>query len=128
MSWQPQIKRRSSADVITDEAEFLASEFFTVKRGGATFDHTTVDANGDGDRILRKGTVVAALDTGKYGLYDNGGSGGAEIAVGFSMESHNVRDGDAILGVVISGSVIADRCSGLDANAKTDLANHFTFQ
>jgi hypothetical protein len=130
MAWRPQIERIDAnvAGVLAGEVEFLASEKFTTKRVGITLDADLVDADVAGDKILKKGTVLGRVeDTGRYGPYDGAATDGREVAKGFLMESVNLKFGNAVTGLVIAGSVIADRCDGLDAGAKTDLRS-FTFQ
>lgn len=132
MAWRPQIIRTDGASgtsYLTDEAEFLASEYYTVKRVGVTLDSSLVGADANGDKILKKGTVLARVDaTGRYAPYQSGGSGGRAVAKGFLMESVNLKAGNAVTGMVISGSVIAVRCSGLDSTSETSLNGTFTFQ
>ncbi len=129
MAWHPQIIQRTGTSPFTDEAEFLASEKYTAKRVGATIDYTTVPVDANGHRTLRKGQVLGRITaSGKYGPYDNAAADGRGVALGFSVEAHDVTHGDAVVGVIIEGSVVADRCYGLDASGKADLANHFTFQ
>jgi hypothetical protein len=130
VAWRPQIRRTDATTVgLTDEVEFLASEHFTVKRVGITLDASLVGADANGDKILKKGTVLGRVTaTGRYGAYSNGASDGREVAKGFLMESVNLKYGNAVVGLVMTGSVIAQRCSGLDSAAETDLAGPFTFQ
>jgi len=131
MAWRPQIVRTdaSAPAGLTEEVEFLASEHYTVKRIGVTLDASLVGADANGDKILKKGTVLGRVTaTGRYGAYNNGVSDGREVAKGFLMESVNLKYGNAVTGMIISGSVIGVRCSGLDTGALTDLAGQFTFQ
>lgn len=73
---------------------------------------------------------MAKVDsTGKYRAYSNaldGDAGGT--ASGFLLESINLRDGDVICGLLIHGSVLVSRVSGLDSDARTDLAGRIVFQ
>ena len=121
---------RSTSDGVTAEAAFLASEHKMAKRGGITVDASTVGADADGNKILRAGTVMAKIDSsGKYRAYldsENANAGG--VASGFQLESINLKDGDVITALLIHGSVLSARTSGLDANARTDLAGRFVFQ
>jgi len=129
MAWRPQIERiDGSWPSIPGEIEFLASENFTTKRVGITLDASVVGADPNGDKILKKGTCLGRISaTGHYGPYDNTAADGRQTAVGFLMESVNLKWGNAVTGLVIHGSVIAARCSGLDAAGKADLPS-FTFQ
>lgn len=121
---------RSTSDGVTAEAAFLASEHKMAKRGGITVDASTVGADADGNKILRAGTVMAKIDSsGKYRAYldsENANAGG--VASGFLLESINLKDGDVITALLIHGSVLSARTSGLDANARTDLAGRIVFQ
>ena len=132
MAWRPQIIRTDGASgtsYLADEAEFLASEYYTVKRIGVTLDASLVGADANGDKILAKGTVLSRVDaTGRYAPYVSGGSGGRQTPKGFLIEAVNLKAGNAVTGMIISGSVIAVRCSGLDSTAETSLAGQFSFQ
>ena len=131
MAWRPQIRRTDATTVgLTDEVEFLASEHFTVKRVGITLDASLVGADANGDKIIKKGTVLARVNaTGRYAPYDTSDTTtGRGDAKGFLMESVNLKYGNAVTGMIISGSVIGQRCSGLDGDAMTALAGPFTFQ
>jgi hypothetical protein len=111
------------------EASFLASEHIAVKRIGATYDSTAITADANGDKVLKAGTVVAKVTaTGKYVPYASAGTGGAGTAVGFVMESLNLRKGDVVAGLMLHGSVLEARCTGVDAGAKTALAGRIWFQ
>lgn len=132
MAWRPQIIRTDGASgtsYLADEAEFLASEYYTVKRVGVTLDSSLVGADANGDKILKKGTVLSRVDaTGRYAPYTNGGAGGRGTPKGFLIEAVNLKAGNVVTGMIISGSVIGVRCSGLDTSAETALNGQFTFQ
>jgi hypothetical protein len=68
----PTLKRVS--DNVHFEAEFLASEHGMVKRSGITVAASTVSADADGDKVVRKGTFLTKItsgpEIGKYGEYD----------------------------------------------------------
>ena len=115
---------------VNEEASFLASEHIMAKRVGVTLDASTVGADADGNKILAAGTVIAAVAaTGKYRAYSNALAADAGgTADGFLFESVNLRDGDVIAGCLQHGSVLAARTSGLDSNARTDLAGRIVFQ
>lgn len=127
MAFRPQL--RSSSLGVGPTFSFLASEHGMFKRQGITLDASTVGADADGNKFLEAGTVLGEITaTGLYGAYDNGASDGREVAKGFLLETVNLKDGNAITGMLIHGSVIEARVSGLDANGKTDLAGAFIFQ
>jgi hypothetical protein len=99
------------------------------KRQGITLDAATVGVDADGNKFLYAGTVLGEITaTGLYGAYDNGASDGRQAAKGFLLETVNLKDGNAVTGMLIHGSVIEARTSGVDANAKTDFAGAFIFQ
>jgi len=128
MAWHPQIVQTVGSTLVHDEPDFLASEHFVAKRVGITVDASTVGADADGNKVLKKGTVMGEIATGgKYRAYSNGNSDGSETARGFLPESINLKYGDVTCGLIISGSVIAERCSGLDASGAAEL-RAFTFQ
>lgn len=127
MPYNPVIKTESLG--VTEESSFLASEHGMYKRAGCTFDASTVGVDANGDKFLVAGTVVGQITaSGKWGAYDNGAGDGREVAKGFLLETMNLKDGDMIAGVLIHGSVLEARVSGLDANAMTDLAGAILFQ
>ena len=75
------------------------------------------------------GTVVAKqTSTGKIVRYNDGGSDGANTAVGILGDQIDKAEiGSTPIDIVISyaihGAVYESACVGLDANAKTDLKN-----
>lgn len=216
---------RTVSDGVTAEASFLASEHGVVKRSGVTLASSLVSADGDGNKIVKAGTVLGKVtSTGKYAPYaanvsevqtvtvdatggtftltfdgettgaiaegataaavqaallllsnlntgdvvvtgDAGGpftvtfggqyagtnvptltaaagslTGGAgtvviatdpqgaagatgiETAAGILLETANLKDGDVIAGMLIHGSVLEVRCTGVDAAAKSALS------
>jgi hypothetical protein len=121
-------------DPLSGQLEYLASENYTVKRSGATLYCVDIPADGDGNKIVKAGTVLAVRNAGAqvgmYGLYADAGLEGLDTAVGFLFAGDiNVRDMEwCAIGVQITGSVIAARCTGLTAAARADLEKHFTFQ
>lgn len=122
-------KLKTVSDNVTAQASFLASEHVQFKRGGITVDATTVGADASGNKVLKAGTVMAPITaTGKYAAYDNTLSNGREVADGFLPEGINLKDGDVICGLIVHGSVLSARTSGLDANARVDLAGRIVFQ
>jgi Bacteriophage lambda head decoration protein D len=129
MAWQPQVIRiERSVGTVGGDIEFLASEHYTVKRVGITLDSTLWTADGNGDKIVPKGSVLGRVTaTGRYGPYNNAAGDGREVAKGFLIEGTNLKFGNQVTGLVIAGSVIAARCSGLDAAGIVDLPT-FVFQ
>lgn len=120
---------RTVSDGVTAEASILASEHVMAKRVGVTIDASTVGADADGNKILRAGTILAEISaTGKYAAYDNALSNGRETAAGILPETVNLKDGDVITGLILHGSVLEARVSGLDSGARTDLAGRIIFQ
>ena len=82
----------------------------------ATVADGSVDADSNGDRILQKGTVLAAItsgtDSGKVGPYDTGASDGRQTAgniIGISERFLNLRDGDFETAYLYAGVVTEDR-------------------
>lgn len=128
--FRPNLK--TEAPTVTEEASFLASEHIGAKRVGATLDNTLVTADADGDKILKAGTLVSQVDaTGKYGPYDSAATDGRENITdsdGFIVESVNLRDGDVIVGLLIHGSVLNARVTGVDQAAKDQLSGRILFQ
>jgi hypothetical protein len=58
---------KTEQDPLQSSVEFLASQDYTVKRGGITLDSTTITADSDGNKIVKGGTVLyKRAATGKY--------------------------------------------------------------
>ena len=64
------------------------------------------------------GTVVIATDPAGGSTV----SDGREVAAGILLESVNLKDGDTVAGMLIHGSVLEARCTGVDNAAKTALS------
>jgi len=119
--------RRESLGV-SPEYSFLASEHTEVKRAGVTLDASLVGPDSDGNMVLHAGTVLGKItSSGKYGAYDNGAGDGRATAVGFLLESVNLKDGDVVAAMLVHGAVIVPRTSGLDVSGRGDLAGRFFF-
>lgn len=127
MGFKPGLRRESLG--VGPEYSFLASQHVQVKRAGVTIDATTVGPDAAGDEILVAGTVLGKITaSGKYRAYLNGSSDGSETAVGFLMETINLRDGDVVASMLTHGSVIVARTSGLDSNARTDFGGRYFYE
>ncbi len=124
---------RTITDPGITHVEFLASENYTVKRSGITLAAGAVSADGNGRKLLKGGTVLAlatgGTHAGKYVPYVNGGANGAGTPAGFLFTPGvDLQYGDIVGSLVITGSVLEARVTGMDAAAKTALAPKFTFQ
>lgn len=130
MGFRPSL--RTTSDGVTREASFLASEHMMVKRIGVTLDSGAFGAaDGDGNIVVKAGTVLGAITaSGKYGPYDAAvdPADGTETAVGFLLETVNLRHGDVVTGLMLHGSVLRARVTGLDAGAEADMAGRIVFQ
>lgn len=125
--WTPSLVTKS--DGVSPEASVLASEQGIYKRVGITVDASTVAADANGNKILKAGTILAPITaTGKYAAYDNTLSNGRETAEGILTTGINLKDGDVITHLLLQGSVLAARISGLDSAARADLAGRIIFQ
>ena len=110
-------------------ASFLASEHMMVKRVGITMDADLMTADANGNKFLMAGTALGMVTaTELYGPYDDGLGDGRETGVGILLNDINLRYGDVHAGMMVHGSVIADRCIGVDANFQTDLKGAIIFQ
>lgn len=120
---------RTVSTDLDPSVDWLASEHYMVKRAGMTIDYTTVTAV-NGQRILRGGTAMGKITTsGKYGPYSDAATDGRQTCVGLLFPGDiDVQWGDTIAGLLIHGSVLEARCTGIDAAAKTDLAGKVVFQ
>lgn len=81
-----------------------------------------------GTDVLAGGTVLGKVTaTGKYTAYDGGASDGTETATGILLNRIDPTNGDELGSMLIMGVVRSGSLFGLDADAMTDLANHFYF-
>lgn len=119
---------RPGLQTITDplgaQVEFLASEHYMVKQSGVTLDSAAVTADGNGNKIVKAGTVLFRhAATGKYGPAIQAGATGADAeAKGLLFAGDvNLRYGDLVVGLLIHGSVKEARVTGLTAALKTNL-------
>ena len=127
MGWQPTLRRSSIG--IGPSFSFLASEHSMFKRAGITVDESTVGADADGLKLLHAGTLMGEIAaTGKFGAYSNGASDGRQTAVGFLLDTIDLTNGDVVTTLLIHGSVIESRTSGVDSSGKADLAGAIIFQ
>lgn len=118
--WHPGLV--SSSLGIGGDIEFLASEHYTVKRAGCTFDAAVVSADGNGDKIVPKGTFVGPRTAnGKYARPSEGGTFDANSS-GYTMEAINLRWGDVTAGILIHGSVLRARVTVSPAASSTAVA------
>lgn len=112
---------------VTNDPELMASIANGYHQKGVTI------AGGQG--ILPIGTVLARKTSDKkYYVYNNGGSGGVEVARGILRKAVDTSKGDQLANIVYSGVVKNNLVSGADSAAITDLgarvdtvANTFTF-
>lgn len=131
---------------------FLASEDFTVKRGGITLVMNAVPPDAFGRRIVPAGTFVVpskpsadptpeeVVVYGKYGMYDTDNPYRNTIdpdLSGFTLEAVDVTNFEVVCGLIIRGDLLAARLNPrLDALADEDdraailaaIGHRFTFQ
>lgn len=120
---------RTDPDPNVGSVEFLASQHYSVKRSGITLDAEQVTADENGDKIVAGGTVLYLHDaTGKYAPAAAEGGTGADAKGLLFAGDVNLRDGDTIAGMLIHGSVLEARCTGVDETVKGALAGRITFQ
>ena len=112
--WTPSLKKVSQN--VNAEAAFLASEKFTVKRGGVTLAAASVTADGNGNKIVKRGQLLCKItsggDVGKYAPFNSGASDGTQTVnddSGYLLETMNLRDGDVVCGMVLQGAVLKAR-------------------
>ena len=130
--FSPQL--RTVSDGVTPEASVLASEHGMVKRAGITLDSSAWTADGDGNKVVRVGSIVMEdPETGKYIPFAAPGEGeDAPDNVGILVDaSVNLRHGDVITGLLLHGSVLEARLVGdedLIAAAKDAVRGRIIFQ
>lgn len=124
-------KLQTTQDPLQSSVEFLASQDYTVKRSGITLDAAAVAADDDGNKIVKGGTVLYKhATTGKYGPAIQSGATGADAdAKGLLFPGDvNLAGGDVITGMLIRGSVLEARCTGVTADVKTALGDRIIWQ
>lgn len=123
---------RRTKDPLSGHINILASQHMMVKSVGITLDASLVAADADGNKIVKNGTLVGLVTaTGKYGPYAPDAIDGREdhANVGIIFNGGvNLRDGDTITGMMMHGSVLKARLTGLDATAQTALESRIIFQ
>ena len=110
----------TTRDPLSGSVEFLASQNYTVKRAGITLDSAAVTADEDGNKIVKGGTVLYLNEsTGKYApSAAEGALGDAAAPKGLLFAGDvNLADGDTVAGLLIAGSVIEARCTGVTDTA-----------
>lgn len=121
---------------VTGEASVLASEHGMSKRAGITIDSSKVTADGNGDKVVKAGTVLVVDDaTGKYEPYvpgsidptDEGYTPPVE-ALGVLTTSVNARWGDVVTHLLLHGSLLRARMVNLDPVAEGLMAGRIIFQ
>jgi len=111
-----------STDFGHASASFLASEHVMVKRCGIVIDADTLTADSNGNKYLMAGTAMGKItSSGLYGPYNNGLGDGRETGVGILMHDVELKWGDVAASIMLHGSVIEDRCIGIDSGFKTDV-------
>lgn len=109
---------------LVDEA-YPALPFYVNDHGQDSLFSITV-ASGSG--VVSGGTVLAKRASDSlYVPYDDGGSGGAETAVGILMNRIDATDGHAQGSMMVHGVVRSGSLYGVDAAAITDLTDAFIF-
>lgn len=94
-------------------ADILASYARLTQRG------VTIKS---GQGVIEAGTLLAReTSSKKYVVYNNGGSGGAEVAKGVLRQSVDTADGDAMGNLVVSGILKDSLLTGVDSGALADL-------
>lgn len=72
-------------------------------------------------------TMAKDTASGEYVAYNNGGSGGAEVAKGFLINGVDPTLGQELGSLMVMGVVRSASCAGLDVAGMADLAGHFIF-
>lgn len=123
---------KTTTDPLSGQINVLASEHMMVKSVGVTLDSTKWTKDSDGNKLVLNGHIVAKITaSGKYGPYDPSATDGREDADTAGIIFHggaNLKDGDTLVGILMHGSVLEARLSGLDATAREALKSRIIFQ
>ncbi|MDT3426073.1 hypothetical protein J2Z22_001593 [Paenibacillus forsythiae] len=96
---------------VQDEYEILASfEVIREVTNGITIDSAAITADGNGDKIIKKGMPMAKLiASGKYVPYNDAGADGSQNPTVILKRTVNVKDGDHVVGGYEVAKVISAR-------------------
>lgn len=95
---------------VQDSYEILASyEVVREVVNGITIDSSTVTADGNGKKIIKKGMPMGKLANGKYGPYAPGQTNGQENPSVILKQTYDVTDGDVVAGAYEVAKVITER-------------------
>lgn len=122
----------TKTDPLSGQINVLASEHGMVKSVGVTLDAALWTADAKGDKLVLNGHIVSKVTaTGKYGPYSPTATDGREDPDNAGIIFHggaNLKDGDTLVGILMHGSVLEARVSGLDATAREALKSRIIFQ
>lgn len=119
MNLQPRTQK------IAGQKEFLRnSEGIEYKTAGGTIDASTfTEVAVDG--YVKAGTAVAMNEEGLYVPYGVDSTGG-----GAGLVSHDIKliaDSNAIIGVLLNGHPLEDKCIGVTEDFKTETKGYLRF-
>lgn len=80
-----------------------------------------------GSSVLESGQVLARQADGTYTAYDGGGASPLDTAVGILLNRIDPTNGNELGSMLVMGVVRSGSLYGVDADAITDLSNHFIF-
>lgn len=123
---------RNTGAFVAENRSYIYADPGVWTRGSITLDVSTfVQATHYPDGFIPSGTVLGKITaSGKYGPYDNAAVDGREVAAGILWDSITVTGTEEAAPIWLTGFVKESKLpanSGLDANAKTDLAAWFKF-
>lgn len=97
--------------IVQDEYEILASfEVIREVTNGITIDSAAITADGNGDKIIKKGMPMAKLTASeKYVPYNPAGADGSQNPTVILKRTVNVKDGDHVVGGYEVAKIIAAR-------------------
>lgn len=97
-------------DVVADPEILASFEVIREVTNGITIDSSKVEADSNGDKIIRIGMPMAKLTaSSKYVPYDPDGTDGSENPTVILKRTINVKDGDHVVGGYEVAKIIAAR-------------------
>lgn len=111
---------------VADDYEILASlEVVREVTNGITIDSAVVTADGNGDKIIKKGMPMAKVTaTGKWVPYNAAGADGSQNPTVILKRTVNVREGDHVVGGYEIAKVLSARLPiAVDATLKGKMPN-----
>lgn len=131
-TFQNQMPGIGVAQFTLESAPLWGNRYHILMPANSVIDSTARDTTNSPTNFLRRGLVLGQLANGDFADYDPTASDGSEIAVGIldeNMDIFEINGGAATKtgSIIVAGPVKASELVGLDATARVQLSENFTF-